>query len=127
MSTLVATISSPVELTRQPERDLGKQEEKNDQAKWRQQERQDAAIDVGDTDIRRLGLDDEQVHPDRWMDQTEFNDDDDNDREPDRIVAELHDQRQEYRNGDQHHADAFEKTSHDDVGDDNDCHDQARR
>src|SRR5215469_14365152 len=52
------------------------------------------------------------------MNESNLDHDDDDDREPDRIVAVLPNERQEYRDCDQHHADSFEEASHDDVGDD---------
>ena len=63
----------------------------------------DALEDGGEAHVLDRGLDDEDVHADRRMDQAEFDRHDDDDPEPDRIEAERrHDRKDDRHRQDDH-------------------------
>src|SRR5947209_3316892 len=62
-----------------------------------------AAEDGREGDVLHHALDDKDVHADRWMDQAELDRHDDDDAEPDRIEAEMHDDGEDDWHGEDDH------------------------
>src|SRR3954470_11802779 len=62
-----------------------------------------AAEDGGERYVLHHALDDKDVHADRWMDQAEFDGHHDDDAEPDRVEAEMHDDGEDDRHGQDDH------------------------
>ena len=74
-----------------------------------------AREDRRETDVLHHALDHEHVHPDRRMNEPEFDRHDDDDAEPDRIEAELRDHREDDRHGQDDHGQRVHQAAEHDI------------
>src|SRR5665647_3722075 len=74
-------------------------------------ERDHALEDRGETHVLHHALDDKHVHADRRMDQPEFHRHHDDDAEPDRVEAEMDNDREDDRHGQDDHGHRVHETA----------------
>src|SRR5579875_689213 len=87
----------------QPKGDHGEGDENDQPDEIGQDERHHALENGRETHVLHDALDHEDVHAHRWMDEAQFDRHDDDDAEPDRVEAEVGDDREDDRHGQDDH------------------------
>ena len=88
---------------REPEAEPGEQDQERESQDVGPHEREHAAEHGPRRDLGQERPQDEHVHPDRRADEADLDHAHDDDPEPDRVVPEVHDHREEDRHREEHH------------------------